>query len=156
MEHAIVDYVLLSSAHSMEVSLETIKRGNAGLSSRRRMLLARVPKINDWAKFDRDSISMKDIAFLSAKTDDEFAILRGKKEDILFHGSKYHCDIDGILFEMLMERKLELFGHSHPIERIPVPSDDDRNTLMLIGQKSSRIISAITGREIIYGTSRFK
>ena len=84
MEHAIVDYVLLSSAHSMEVSLETIKRGNAGLSSRRRMLLARVPKINDWAKFDRDSISMKDIAFLSAKTDDEFAILRGKKEDILF------------------------------------------------------------------------
>lgn len=156
MRDAIIDYVLLSSAHSMEVSLETIKRGEAGLSARRRMLLTRVPKKNDWAKFDRDSISMKDIAYLSAKTNDEFAILRGKKEDILYHGSKYHCDIEGVLVDMLMQGKLELYGHSHPIERIPIPSDDDRNTLMLIGQKSSRIISAITGKEVTYSASKFE
>lgn len=156
MESAIRDYVLLSSAHSMEVSLETIKYGKAGLNPHRRMLLARVPKTNDWAKFERDSISMRDIAYLSAKTDDEFTILRGKKEDILFHGSKYHCDIEGVLFDMLIEGKLELYGHSHPIERIPIPSDDDRNTLTLIGQRKSRIISAITGKEITYGASRYE
>lgn len=82
MEHAAIDYVLLSSVHSMQVSLETIKRG--------------------------------------------------KKEDILFHGLKHHCDIEGVLFDMLMEGKLELYGNSHPTERIPIPSDDDRNTLVLI------------------------
>ena len=38
---------------------------------------------------------MKDLAFLTAKTGDEFAILKGKKEDILFHGSK--AGIDGKL-----------------------------------------------------------
>lgn len=98
---------------------------------------------------------MKDIAFLTAKTGDEFAILVGKKEDILFHGNKYHCLFDGAISEMLMKGQFELYGHSHPMEMFPVPSDDDIETLKKIGQKKSHLISSVTGREIEFNNHKF-
>ena len=140
--------IQLSSSKSLQISLEDVKRGRAGLNKHRQSLLERVPKTGDWAKFAADSISMKDIAFLTAKTGDEFAILKGKKADILFHGSKNSCLFDGVLCDMLVGGQVRLYGHSHPAERVPAASSADRNTLSLIGQKKSRIISAITGREI--------
>lgn len=145
----------LSSAQSLRVSLENVMRGNSGLNEHRVNLLNRVPKTNDWARFNKDSLCMKDLAFLTAKTGDEFAILRGKKEDILFHGSRYHCDFEGVLYEMLVKNKLEIYGHSHPIELVPIPSRDDRKTLQLLGQKKSRLISAITGKEVEFGCNEF-
>lgn len=41
------------------------------------------------------------------------------------------------------------------LDRIPAASSADRNTLSLIGQKKSRIISAITGREIEFTDREF-
>lgn len=149
------DQIRLSSSQSVQVALEKVKRGRAGLNRHRIMLLKRVPDTNNWARFKKDSISMKDIAFLTAKTGDEFAILSGKKEDILFHGSKYHCNFDGMLYEMLKKGQLEIYGHSRPAENIPIPSVDDRNTLKKIGQKQSRLISATTGREINFCDDEF-
>ena len=74
--------VLLSSDRSMEISLESIKNGNAGLNKHRLHLLSKVPASNEWHRFSKDSITIKDIAYLSAKTGHAFALLRGKKEDI--------------------------------------------------------------------------
>lgn len=145
----------LSSTKSLTISLENVKRGTSGLNEHRVGLLNRVPETNDWARFNKGSLTMKDLAFLTAKTGDEFAILRGKKEDILFHGSKYHCDFEGTLYEMLIKKKLEIYGHSHPIETIPIPSRDDRKTLQIIGQKKSRLVSAITGKEVEFGSNEF-
>lgn len=65
----------------MEISLEQVHNGKAGLSKHREAILARVPHQNDWAFFSKGSISMKDIAFLTSSTGDEFAILTGKKEE---------------------------------------------------------------------------
>jgi len=145
----------LSSAKSLTISLNNVKRGTSGLNEHRVGLLNRVPKTGDWARFNKGSLTMKDLAFLTAKTGDEFAILCGKKEDILFHGSKYHCDFEGVLYEMLVKNKLEIYGHSHPIEPIPIPSRDDRKTLQMIGQKKSRLVSATTGKEVEFGSSEF-
>ena len=149
------DIVNLSSSKSLRISLEDVKYGSAGLNKHRRQLLNRVPNTNDWARFAKNSLTMKDLAFLTAKTGDEFAILKGKKEDILFHGSKYHCDFEGVLYEMLIKGQLEIFGHSHPNEIIPIPSRDDRQTLQIIKQKKSRLISAITGKEVEFDDNEF-
>ena len=46
-------------------------------------------------------LSMKDLAYLTAKTGHEFAILRGKREDILFHGTDRRCIFEGVLEELL-------------------------------------------------------
>lgn len=148
--------ILLSSARSIEVSLESIKKGTAGLNKHRQYLLSKVPDSNTWYHFPKDSIKVKDIAYLSAKTDHEFALLRGKKEDILFHGTKYHCNISGALVKSLKAGQLRLIAHSHPTEYIPVPSINDRKVLQLIGQKESIIISAVTGRKISFSSDRFE
>ena len=69
-----------------------------------------------------------------------------QKEDVLFHGGKTNCKFTGIIYDMLIEHKLALIGHSHPGEDDPVPSSDDRAVLRLIDQRSSFIISGQTGR----------
>lgn len=140
--------MILSSTKSTRTSLESIRSGEDGLNEKRRTLLERIPKTSDWARFSKNSIKNKDLAYLSAATGHEFALLRGKKADILFHGNKLHCDFDDVLVDMLYDGKLKLVCHSHPGEEYPVPSDDDSETLVIIGQSSSIIISGITGIEV--------
>ncbi len=136
----------ISSSASTKISLEAIRVGKAGLDAHRQIMLIRIPDTGDWASFKHESLELKDLAYLTAKTGDEFAILRSKKEDVLFHGGKTNCKFTGIIYDMLIEHKLALIGHSHPGEDDPVPSSDDRAVLRLIDQRSSFIISGQTGR----------
>lgn len=118
-------------------------------------MLNRVPEHGDWAKFPRDHLEMKDLAYLTAKTNDEFAILRGKSEDILFHGESSRCTFDDVLVEMLLAKRLSIFGHSHPGEDPPIPSQQDRDTLKQIGQSSSQLVSGRTGAIITFTVDMF-
>lgn len=119
-------------------------------------LLERVPKSGDWCSFTYESITSKDIAYLSAATQHEFALLRGKKEDILFHGVELHCFFPEELVNSLKEHKLELVAHTHPDWGIITPSQDDRYFLRYIGQKESTIISYITGTELKFRSNEFE
>lgn len=138
--------MILSSSRSMEISLTDIRNGEAGLNAHRQTMLSRVPDVGDWASFTVESIELKDLAYLTAKTGHEFALLRGKKQDILFHGTAVNCRFVGALYDLLIEHKLTIIGHSHPGEDIPDPSSDDRQVLLKIGQYSSKVISGRTGR----------
>lgn len=139
------DELVLSSSASMKVSLEAIRAGKAGLDSHRQVMLMRTPDPGDWASFGHKTLNLKDLAYLTAQTGDEFAILRGKKEDVLVHGNKTRVTFVGVLHDMLIEHKLELVGHSHPGEDEPEASPEDRAVLRLIGQKRSYVVSGRTG-----------
>lgn len=145
----------LSSSASTRISLEAIRNKHAGLTQKRERILAQVPNSNDWAIFDKAAIGIKDIAYLAAKTGDEFALLRGKTKDIIFHGVQYHCHIDGELLDLLKTKKLRLVAHTHPDYGEICPSNDDRNFLKYIGQKTSKIISSITGIEQTFSANTF-
>lgn len=145
----------LLSTQSMRVSLESIRSGSGGLDAHRQSMLNRVPESGDWARFPYEHLNMKDLAYLTAKTGHEFAILRGKKEDILFHGEASRCAFDDILVDMLLSKRLIIYGHSHPGEITPKPSPQDRSTLKEIGQSNSKLISGMTGQEIIYSADLF-
>lgn len=149
------DSITLSSSASTQTSLDAIFNGKAGLSVHRKKLLERVPNSNDWVALPVGSLKAKDIAFLSAATHHEFAILRGKTNDILFHGTERHCFITGELFDLLRKNKLRLIAHSHSDRGHVVPSKDDRDFLKYIGQKSSTIISYVTGVEIEFSADIF-
>lgn len=115
----------------------------------------RVPNSDDWAEFALQQITTKDIAYLSAATHHEFALLRGKKQDILFHGAKYHCDITDDMIKLLKQGKLCLVAHTHPDYGIVKPSEDDRRFLQQIGQKKSLVISYITGEKREFGSDNY-
>lgn len=145
----------LYSTHSFRTSLEHLRAGTAGLDDRKQTMLDRVPNPGDWAYFQLEHINMKDLAYLTAKTGDEFAILRGKNEDILLHGDNVHCEFDEELKKMLFSNKLLIYGHSHPGEDTPKPSPEDRMALDLIGQSNSKLISGLTGMEITFTADLF-
>lgn len=146
--------LLLSSTHSIQVSLQTIREKRAGLDAKRKGWLDRISKTGDWITLDYESVEMMDLAYLTAATGDEFAILRGKREDVLFHGENIRCDFenDPVLKSALRSHKYELYGHSHPGEPIPIESSDDKRVLMELGQKKSRLISGMTGICIEFGS----
>ena len=149
------EQIFLASSASTRTSLEAIRNKHAGLTQKREKILARVPNSNDWAAFSKDAIAIKDIAYLAASTGDEFALLRGKTKDIVFHGVQYHCHIDGELLDLLRTKKLRLIAHTHPDYGEIYPSNDDRDFLKYIGQKTSKIISSITGIEQTFSANPF-
>lgn len=146
----------LQSAQSLRVSLESIRCGEGGLDAHRTIMLQRVPEPGDWARFPLNHLQMKDLAYLTAKTGHEFAILRGKSEDILFHGHAMRCTFDDVLAEMLLSGRLRIFGHSHPGEETPLPSNEDRKILRQIGQTNSHLIAARSGLEIVFSQDEFE
>ena len=145
----------LSSTASTKLSLEAIRNGDAGLTDKRLNLLKRAPNSNDWAAFKKDSITIKDLAYLSAATKHEFALLRGKRRDILFHGIERHCNFDDALIELLKRKKYKLIAHTHPDYGNVTASAADRAFLRMIGQKDSLIISYITGEEVKFSSNYF-
>lgn len=145
----------LFSTQSMRISLDSIHNGTGGLDAHRQAILNRVPHTGDWARFSFEHLTMNDLAYLTAKTGHEFAILRGKSEDILFHGEASKCTFDDVLVEMLLMKRLTIFGHSHPGEDLPVPSPQDRETLKQIGQARSNLISGRTGSIITFTADMF-
>ena len=148
--------VVLESSRSVQISLEAIREGEAGLNPHRQSMLNRVPEVGDFASFRLGSLELIDLAYLTAKTGHEFALLRGKENDILFHGEPLHCDFLGDLADLLVKRKLVLVGHSHPGEEDPIPSAADRQALSEIGQKKSAVVSGRTGKIRTFGQSPFE
>ena len=59
-------------------------------------------------KQDNESLTIKDLAYLSAATHHEFALLRGKTKDIVFHGTDRHCKFDEELLTLLKIKKLPI------------------------------------------------
>ena len=147
--------IILSSSASTKKSLEAIRNGDAGLNERRTSILSRVPNSNDWAAFECESIKVKDLAYLSAATHHEFALLRGKTKDIVFHGIERHCEFNEELLTLLKTKKLRLVAHTHPDYDSIEPSADDRYFLKCIEQKRSIIISYITGYEMEFTSNLF-
>ena len=150
------EIIVLASTYSRQRSLQKIRNGKAGLNAHRQSMLDRVPETGDWAAFQLNSLELIDLAYLSAKTGHEFAILRGKHKDILFHGSSGHCQFDVDLADMLVSHKFSLTGHSHPGEEQPVPSTADRKALRLLGQNRSTVISGMTAQTIDFGPDEFE
>jgi hypothetical protein len=146
----------LASVRSIQISLESIRLGEAGLTKRRENLLNRVPNEGDYASFKKDSITIEDLAYLSAQEGHEFALLRSKSNDILLHGNGTGCTFTDDLEVLLVQGRMELVAHSHPDVDHIIPSSEDRDFLKSIGQKKSVIISWYTGRQLEFYADEFE
>ena len=145
----------LASPSSTRLSLQEIREGRAGLNGHRRSLLRKVPNTGDFSNFQLKSINYNDLAYLTAATGDEFALIEAKREYILFHGSTGNCVFSPEMLEMFASGKDKLLAHTHPGEEEPVASPEDVEFLRLIEQKTSVVISGRTGRYIEYKSEPF-
>lgn len=129
-----------SSTESYRKSLKAIVSGKAGLDKRRTNILNRVPETGDFAELERDTISDRDMAYLSAAAGHEFALFRGKHSDILIHGDHKSCNPQSKdLEDQILSGKYEWVSHTH-VSGSLMPSQGDRDTLILLHQKESLII----------------
>ena len=146
----------VASGKSIRASLSGIRSGKFLLNEHRRNLLSRVPDQGDYVRVELNSLKIIDLAYLSAQTGDEFAILRSKQEDILFHGTPLGCTFTDELEDGIRTHKYYLVGHSHPGEEEPEPSLEDRTFLLETGQARSTVVSARTGKMTDYTSDPFE
>ena len=142
------------SPQSYRRSLKQIAEGKAGLSKRRKNILARIQNTGEYHRYKREEISTRDLAYLSAATGHEFALFRSKREDILIRGNSRACDIAGELGEEILNKHYKWVAHSHVDGGFLTASLADRETLRKLGQKSS-IIVGINGEETEFFQSEF-
>lgn len=142
------------SPQSYRRSLKQIAEGKAGLSKRRKNILARIQNTGEYHRYKREEISTRDLAYLSAATGHEFALFRSKREDILIRGNSRACDIAGELGEEILNKHYKWVAHSHVDGGFLTASLADRETLRKLGQKSS-IIVGINGEEREFFQSEF-
>lgn len=114
-----------------------------------------IPQTELADQLEEETEKVHDLAYLSAATGHEFALFRGKKEDILCHGTIYSCDPQKKLEKEILKRGYEWVAHSHIDFGKLVASKDDRETLKVLGQYKSIIIGP-TGKEIIFYQSEFE
>lgn len=122
-------------------------KGIATLDNRKQSLLNRVPDPGNYASFALHTVNCEYLAYLSAKTGDEFALLRGKTEDLLYHGTPDACpiyDSEPLMF-LLKSGKLRLEANSHIDLGDPTMYSRDVSLLREIGQREGRIVSSCTG-----------
>ena len=99
--------------NNLKILLGLLKNGEIGLNDRRQAILDRVPQPGDWAAYQY-KIEKEDLMWLTAKTDDSFTLLQGDKVQILLHGNSESCNFEGILRDMLQEKKLSLDMRCRP------------------------------------------
>lgn len=139
---------------SYKRSLKDIAEGKAGLSEKRQNMLNRLNESGASCRYARDTVSVRDLAYLSAATNNEFALFRSKTEDIIIRGTAKSCDVVGDLGDEILSKKYIWVAHSHIDKGNLVPSIADRETLKRLGQKKS-IIVGIDGEEVEFYLSPF-
>lgn len=77
--------------------MNAIHSKDAKLNKTKQAMLDRILDVGDYEKFRKNHVSIEDLAYLTAATDCEFALLEGKTDDILYHGEKYRCCFDETL-----------------------------------------------------------
>lgn len=142
------------NALSYKRSLADIAVGKAGLDKRRQNILSRMPNSGDYYKTEKNTVTKRDIAYLSAATGNEFALFRSKNNDIVIRGTRHACDIIGELGEEILKKKYEWVVHSHVDRGNLTASTADRETLIRLGQRKSSIVG-IDGEEIEFYQSLF-
>ena len=142
------------STKSYKRSLKDISEGKAGLDQRRTNILNTLSNNGDYHRYKKNTISTRDLAYLSAAADVEFALFRSKNEDILVRGTSRDCNIAGDLGNEIIEHGYEWVAHSHVDRGILTPSPEDRETLRRLKQRES-ILVGIDGREVKYDDSMF-
>ena len=121
--------------------LSQLKDGKVELKEKQKLLLGGLEKAGDFVQLKKKDVSLDDLAALSAYQKCEFAIFTKGKNRILLRGNYNSCNISETLSEIVLDKRWEWTGHSHPTITKLSASSADRNALKhFTWQKESSII----------------
>jgi hypothetical protein len=111
------------------------------LNNRQQQLLDRLPGFDSRATFDKKTVNMADLAALTAKTGDEFAMFTKGRERLVVRGDKEIVNVDLDEAGALAEQGYRWSGHTHPGigDFVKTASAGDKNILRKFRQSRSVI-----------------
>ena len=121
------------------------------LNNRQLRLLARLPEYNSRTTVLKSDVSMTDLAALTAKTGDEFALFTRKAERLVVRGNPFRVEISPEEAYEMGKAGFVWSGHTHPGTDFSVlqPSGGDYAVLNQFPQTSSAIYNSL-GNYLIF------
>lgn len=115
------------------------------LNTRQQRLLDALPSYNSRATVNKRAVSMSDLAALTAKTGDEFALFTRKNQRLIVRGNYYKVDIQREEAAALNAKGYVWSGHTHPgaDRNCLIASDGDFKILALFDQSRSTIFNSV-------------
>jgi len=127
--------------------------GFAELSGRQVHILKQVPNSLSRAKFHKSKIKVSDLAALTAKTGDEFALFTCGSQRLLIRGESYGVPLTEKVIISLKKQSYKWSAHSHPGTSDSVldasGKPGDKLVLELFEQKRSLILNS-SGRRNVF------
>jgi len=122
-----------------------IYKHNKPLNNRQQALLDKLPEYDSRAVVGKDDVSMNDLAALTAKTGDEFAMFTRGSERLVIRGNSMHVKIDSRSATELSAQGYKWSGHTHPGDSKTVlrSSEGDKVVLRAFNQDISAIYNSI-------------
>ena len=122
------------------------------LSGKQQKLLSHLKVYNDRIIIDKRSVSMKDLAAITAHENVEFAMFTKNNKRLIIRGGRNDVDVNENKMKELARQGYKWSGHTHPVTNPKelLPSEGDRAVLKASGKKRSAVYSS-TGRKYIFG-----
>jgi hypothetical protein len=117
-----------------------IVRHGKPLNDRQQALLDKLPEYDSRVTVNKSDVSMTDLAALTAKTGDEFAMFTRGSERLIVRGDFEHVNIDAERASEMNARGYKWSGHTHT--KSIVPSEGDKLILKRFNQSRSSIYNA--------------
>ncbi|GBU23176.1 hypothetical protein R80B4_03092 [Fibrobacteres bacterium R8-0-B4] len=102
-----------------------IMRHGKPLNDRQQALLEKLPEYDSRTIVDKDDVSMMDLAALTAKTGDEFAMFTQGSRRLIVRGDSEHVNIDEDKAAEMNAQGYKWSGHTHTKGRLPSKGDKD-------------------------------
>lgn len=114
------------------------------LNNRQKKLLERLPRFDSVTIVRKKSVSMSDLAAITAETGDEFAMFTKGGERLIIRGNSNSVNVDINRAKELSEQGYKWSGHTHPgiVADFATPSQGDKDILKLFKQKTSVIYNS--------------
>jgi hypothetical protein len=123
-----------------------ITRHGKPLNDRQQALLDRLPEYDSRATVDKDDVSMMDLAALTAKTGDEFAMFTQGARRLIVRGDSEHVAIDTDKAAEMNAQGYKWSGHTHT--KGLMPSKGDKEVLRGFGGERSVIYDTMGKRNL--------
>jgi hypothetical protein len=122
-----------------------IARYGKPLNDRQQVLLDKLPEYDSKVEIDKGAASMMDLAALTAKTGDEFAMFTLGSKRLIVRGNSTLVDIDAEKASEMNTQGYKWSGHTHPGENknVLLASDGDKAVLSAFNQNMSVVYNSV-------------